>query len=100
MNSLQIRALDASRPKSDLTVVTDNERRGELQPFKLLVNSTFNIESISIFTSDGGTPIHVTKVTLDHIEVAVHKDDSCGVPNTKQPESSWWHPVSAAICQS
>ena len=42
----------------------------------------------------------MTKVALDHIQVeaAVQKDDSSGVSNTKQPESSW-HRVGAAICQ-
>ena len=40
----------------------------------------------------------MTKVALDHIEVAVHQNDSSSVPNTKQPESSW-HRVSAATCQ-
>ena len=62
----------------------------------MLVDCTFNIESISI--CDGGASIHVTKVALDHIEVAVHEADSSGVPDTKQPESSW-HPVSGATCQ-
>ena len=60
-------------------------------------NCTFNtIESIPI--CDGGTPIHVTKAALDHVEVAVHQDDCSGVPNTKQRESSW-HRVSVATCQ-
>ena len=84
-------ALDDSRPNSDLT-----ERRSGRQ--RLTGNCTFkfDIESISICVC--GTPIHVTKVALDHIEVAVHQDDSGGVPNTKQPESSW-HRISAAICR-
>ena len=59
-------------------------------------NSTFNIESIPI--CDVGTPIYVTKAALDYIEVAVHHDDSSGVSDAKQPESSW-HRVSAAACQ-
>ena len=46
----------------------------------------FDIESIPI--CDGGAPIHVTKVALDHIEVAVHHDDSSSAPNTEWPESS------------
>ena len=58
-------------------------------------NCTFNIESIPV--CDGGTPIHVTEVALDHIDVAVHHDDSSGVPNTKQPEGSW-HCVNGATC--
>ena len=59
-------------------------------------NFTFNIEGIPI--CDGGTPIHVTKVAVDHIDVAVHHDDSSGGPNTKQPEVSW-HRVSGATSQ-
>ena len=50
-------------------------------------NCILSIESILI--CDGGAPIEVTKVALDHIEVAVHQDDSSGVSNSKQPESSW-----------
>jgi hypothetical protein len=57
-------------------------------------NCTFNIESIPI--CDGGTPIHVTEVASDHIDIAVYQDDSSGVPNIKQSESSW-HRVSGAI---
>ena len=57
---------------------------------------TLDIEGIPI--CDGGAPIHVTKAALDHIEVAVHQDDSSGVSNTKQPETSW-HRVSAATCE-
>ena len=41
----------------------------------------------------------MSKVALDHIDVAVHKDDSGVVPNTKQRESSWHRVVSAATCQ-
>ena len=44
-------------------------------------NGIFNVESIPI--CDGGTPIDVTKVALDHSEVAVHQGDSSGAPNTK-----------------
>ena len=58
----------------------------------LFGNCIFSIESILI--CDGCTPIHVTKIALDHIEVAVHQEDSRGLPNTKQPESSW-HRASA-----
>ena len=91
-----ISAPDASRPNNSLTVGTVDERRSGWQ--MLFSNCTFNIESIPV--CDGGTPIHVTKVTLDHIEVqvAVHQDDSSGVPNTKQSESSW-HRVSVTTCQ-
>ena len=85
-------SIGASRPENDLTVVTDNERRSGRQ--LLFGDCTFNIESIPI--CDGGTPIHVTKVALDHIEIAVHQDDSS--VDTKQPESSW-HRVSGATCQ-
>ena len=59
----------------------------------LFGNRTFNIEGISICYVC--TPIHVTKTALDHVEVAVHQDDSSGVPNAKQPESLW-HRVSVA----
>ena len=45
------------------------------------------IKSVPI--CDGDTPIDVTEVALDDIEVAVHQDDSSGVHKTKQPESSW-----------
>jgi hypothetical protein len=76
-------------PNNDLTVVADRRRL-------LFGSCTFEVENVPI--RDGGTPIHVTEVTLDHIEVAVHQDDSCVVPNTKQPESSW-HRVSGATCQ-
>ena len=73
---------DASRPNNGLTV----RRSGRQMQF----GNCTNIESIPI--CDGGTTstaIHVTKVALDYIEVAVHQDDSSGVPNTKQLESSW-----------
>ena len=62
----------------------------------MFCNRTFDIESIPI--CDGGTAIHVTKVALDHIEITVHQDDSSGVPNRKQPESSW-HSASGATFQ-
>ena len=66
-------------------------------------NCTFN-DIKSIPSCVGSTPTHVVEVALDHIEIAqaVHQDDSgmsSGVPNTKQPESSW-HRVSAATCSS
>ena len=38
-------------------------------------------------TSDGGTPIQVTKISLDDVEVAIHHNESRGVPDTV----SWWH---------
>ena len=76
--------LDASRSNNDLTFVTERSN-GRRQ--RLFCNCTFDIESIPI--CDGGTPVHMTKATLDHIEVTVHKDDSSGVPNSKQPETSW-----------
>ena len=91
MKPFKISARDASRTNNDLTVVADDERRGRRQG-----NCTFNIESIPV--CDGGTPIHVTEVSLDHINIAVHQDDSGGMPNRKQPESSW-HRVSGATCQ-
>jgi hypothetical protein len=88
-------SLYASKPNNDLTVrvFTDDERRSGRQ---LFCNGTFNVKCIPI--CDGGTPIHVMKVALDHIEVAVKQNDSSGSPNTKQPESSW-HRVRAATCQ-
>jgi hypothetical protein len=55
----------------------------------LLSDCTFKLDIESISICDGGAPIYVTKVALDHIEVAVDQDDSSGVPNTNQPESSW-----------
>ena len=67
----------ASRPSNDLTLVTERSS-GRRQ--RLFGNCTFNIESIPI--CDVGAPIHVTKAALDHIEVAIHQDDSSGVPNT------------------
>ena len=94
MKAWQVSALDASTTNDDLTVVTDDERRSGRQ--LLFGNCTFNIEGIPI--CDGGTPIRVTKAALDHIEVAVHQDNSSGVPNTNQPESLW-HRVSVATCQ-
>ena len=49
----------------------------------LFGNCAFKIDIESIPICDGGgAPIDVTKVTLDHIEVAVHQNDSSGVPNT------------------
>ena len=47
----------------------------------------FDIESISI--CDNGTPIQVTKIASNQVKVAIHQDDSRGVPNT----ISWWHEV-------
>ena len=76
--------LDASRSNNDLTFVV--ERISGRQQ-RLFGSCTFDIESIPI--CDGGTPVHMTKPTLDYIEVAVHQDDSSGVPNCKQPETSW-----------
>ena len=67
-----------SRPINDLTVVADNERHSGR-----LGNGICNVESIPI--CDGGTPIDVTKVALDHNEVTIHQGDSSGAPqsNTK-----------------
>ena len=64
-------------PRNDLTVVADNERRSGRR--LLFDDGIFNVESISIW--DGGTPIYVTKVALDHSEVAIHQDYSGGTPN-------------------
>ena len=61
----------------------------------LFGNCTFNIESIPV--CDGDTPIHVAEVALDHINIAVIQDDRSGVPNRKEPESSW-HRVNGATC--
>ena len=66
-------------PINDLTVVADDERCSGRH--LLFGNGIFNIESIPIW--NGGTPIDVTKVALDHSEVAIHQDDSSGVPDTK-----------------
>ena len=56
--------------KEGLTIIADDERRsgGHL----LFGNGIFNVESIPI--SDRGTPIpgHVTKVALNHSEVAIY----------------------------
>ena len=79
-----------SRPNNDLTGRCGGRQR-------LFGDCTFKFDVESISVCDGGAPIHVAKVTVDHIEVAVHQDDS-SMPNTKQPESSW-HRVSAASCQ-
>ena len=46
-----------------------------------------DIEGISI--CDGGTTIQLTKIASDHVEVAIHQDDSRVAPNT----ISWWHEV-------
>ena len=93
-DSLSISPLDASIPNNDLT-----GRSGRQRQLVCHGSCTFKIDIESIPICDGGTPIHVTKVALDHIEVAVHQDDSSGVPNTKQPESSWHRVVGAATCQ-
>ena len=91
--TFKISALDVSRTNKDHTVA-DDERRGGRE--LLFGNCAFNIESIPV--CDGGTPVHVTEVALDHINIAIHQDDSSCVPNRKQPESSW-HRVSGATCQ-
>ena len=87
-----ISALDPSRLNNDLT-----ERRSGRQ--RLSGNCTFKFDIESIPICDSRTPIHVTKVPLDHVEVTVqHEDSISGVPNAKQPESSW-HRAGASICQ-
>ena len=65
--------------KNDLTVFANDERRSGRH--LLFGNGIFNIENIPIW--NGGTPIDVTKVALDHSEVAIHQDDSSGVSDTK-----------------
>ena len=51
-------------------------------------NCTFkNIERIKI--RDIGTPIQVTKIASDNVEVAIHQDDICGAPKTV----SRWHEI-------
>ena len=64
---------------------------------RLFGNCTFKIDIESIPIYHGGAPIIVTKVALDHIEVAqaVHQDDGSGMPKTKH-QGSLWHPASAA----
>ena len=66
---------------NDLTVVADYERYSGRRLW--FGNGIFDVESIPI--CDGGTPIDVTKVALDHSEIAIHHDDSSGAPqgNTK-----------------
>jgi hypothetical protein len=68
-------ALDASWPNSKLT-----ERRSGLQ--RLSSNCTFEFDIERFPISGGGAPIHVTKVATDHIEGAIHHDDS-SVPYIK-----------------
>ena len=97
-DSLSISALDALIPNNDLT-----GRSGRQRQLFCYGSCTFKIDIESIPICDGGTPIHVTKVALDYIEVAAsfEHNDSSGVPNaTKQwePESSW-HRVCTATCQ-
>ena len=67
--------------RNDLTVVSDNERRSWRRLW--FGDGTFDVESIPV--GDSGTPIDVTKVALDHSEVAIHHDDSSGATqgNTK-----------------
>jgi hypothetical protein len=53
---------------------------------RLSGNCTFeDVERISI--CGGGTSIQVTKIASDHVEVAIHQDDSRGAPDT----ICWWH---------
>ena len=66
-------------PINDLTVVADDERHSGRRLW--FCNGIFDVESIPI--CDGGTPIDVTKVALDHSEVAIHQGDTSGAPNTK-----------------
>ena len=40
----------------------------------------------------------MAEVALDHIDIAVHQDDSSGMLNTEQPESSW-HSASGVTFQ-
>ena len=55
-------------------------------------NCAFNdVERICI--CDGGTSIQVTKISSDHVEVAIHQDDSRSVPNAV----SWWHEVVCGV---
>ena len=57
---------------------------------RLFGNCTFKFAIGSISIYDGGTPIQVTKIASDHVEVAINQDDhSRGVPNT----IAWWHEV-------
>ena len=66
-------------PRNECTFGADDERRSGRQ--LLFGGGTFNVESIPI--CDGGTPIDVTKVALDHSEVTIHQDDSSGASDTK-----------------
>ena len=63
-------------PINDFTVVADDERHSGRRLW--FGNGISNVESIPI--CDGGTPIDVTKVALDHSEVAVHEGDISGAP--------------------
>jgi hypothetical protein len=74
-------SIEASKPNEKCTQRSSWQQR-------LTSNCTFkDIERISI--SDGATLIQVTKISLDHVEVAIDQDDSRGVKNTK----SGWHGV-------
>ena len=67
-------SLEASKPKKKLTRRRSGQRR-------LSSNCTFkDIERISI--CEGGSPIQVTKISSDYVEVAIDQDDSRGVKNT------------------
>ena len=90
-NHYEISVRDTSGSNITLTVVTETRSGRQL----LFDNCVFSIERILI--CDGGAPIDVMKVALDHIEGAVYQDDS-GVSNAKKREISW-HCVSAATCQ-
>ena len=63
--------------RNNLTVVADDERRSGRRLLFWIGNGIFNVECIPI--TDGGTPIHVTKVALDHSEVTTHEYDIGGL---------------------
>jgi hypothetical protein len=78
-------SIEASKPNEKCTQRSSWQQR-------LTSNCTFkDIERISI--CDGGTPILVTKIALDHVEVAFHQDDSRGAPKTV----SWRHEVCGVV---
>jgi hypothetical protein len=75
-------SIEASKPNEKCTQRSSWQQR-------LTSDCTFkDIKRISI--SDGATLIQVTKISLDHVEVAIDQDDiSRGVKKTK----SGWHEV-------
>ena len=75
--------------RKDLEIPSNNDPLASL-PREAVDDDNSLLTVVSILNASlFGAPIHETKASLDHIEVAVHQDDSSGVPNTKQPKPSW-----------